>query len=255
MLQSLQSAVSAPFAAPSSQSAEPVDPRRGRAREDDPPRSRDAASLGDRVELSQEGLERVEAEEAEPIGVTGDAAPVEEDEDPTASDTTEEEEAEDAELSRAEQQEVRELKARDIEVRSHEQAHAAVGGGLAGSPRYEYARGDDGRQYAVGGEVSIQLKRGRNPEESLRNAEQARRAALAPAEPSAQDRSVAAAAQQMANEARSEIQAERSERRAAESGSADNEATSDGQRASSAYGEVTGSESQGEGAEPLSLLA
>jgi len=60
------------------------------------------------------------------------------------------------ELSREEEQEVRELRARDAEVRAHENAHkAAAGRHSRGGPSYEYERGPDGRQYAVGGEVSI----------------------------------------------------------------------------------------------------
>lgn len=56
-----------------------------------------------------------------------------------------------------EQQQIKELKARDTEVRTHEQAHAAVGGQYAGSPSYEYQRGPDGTNYAVGGEVPIDV--------------------------------------------------------------------------------------------------
>lgn len=52
---------------------------------------------------------------------------------------------------------IKELKARDTEVRVHEQAHAAVGGQHAGSPSYEYQRGPDGTNYAVGGEVQIDV--------------------------------------------------------------------------------------------------
>jgi len=61
-----------------------------------------------------------------------------------------------------------------------------------------------GQEHAVGGEVPIALKPGRTPEETARNAQRARRAALAPAEPSAQDHKVAAEAAQMEAEARQE---------------------------------------------------
>ncbi|MFP3458098.1 putative metalloprotease CJM1_0395 family protein, partial [Psychrobacter sp. SIMBA_152] len=54
-------------------------------------------------------------------------------------------------------QQIKELKARDTEVRTHEQAHAAVGGQYAGSPSDEYQRGPDGTNYAVGGEVPIDV--------------------------------------------------------------------------------------------------
>lgn len=113
------------------------------------------------------------------------------------------------ELTPEEKKAVAELSARDREVRAHEQAHASVGGDLAGSPSYEYESGPDGKRYAVAGEVPIELREGSDPEETLQNAQTVRRAALAPAEPSPQDRSVAAAASQMEARARAEILEER----------------------------------------------
>ena len=110
----------------------------------------------------------------------------------------------------AERREISELAARDREVRAHEQAHAAVGGRYAGAPSYTYKRGPDGVNYAVAGEVPISLPTGGgDPQQTLAAAEQVRRAALAPAEPSPQDRSVAAQAAQVANQARADIAAER----------------------------------------------
>ncbi|MEL7393699.1 MAG: putative metalloprotease CJM1_0395 family protein, partial [Pseudomonadota bacterium] len=47
------------------------------------------------------------------------------------------------ELSEEEQAQVDELKARDREVRAHEQAHAAVGGQYAGAPSYTFQTGPD----------------------------------------------------------------------------------------------------------------
>jgi hypothetical protein len=106
----------------------------------------------------------------------------------------------------AEQKIVDQLSARDREVRAHEQAHAAVGGQYAGSPTYTYQRGPDGVSYAIGGEVSIDTSPIPNdPEATLRKAEQIARAANAPAEPSGQDRAVAAQAAKMAQQARVEI--------------------------------------------------
>ncbi|MBN7819146.1 putative metalloprotease CJM1_0395 family protein [Bowmanella yangjiangensis] len=105
----------------------------------------------------------------------------------------------------SEQKKVEELKQRDQEVRAHEQAHAAVGGQHAGAPSYEFETGPDGRRYAVGGEVSIDISEGKSPEETLRKMQQVRAAALAPAEPSPQDLRVAAEAQQRASEARQDI--------------------------------------------------
>ena len=107
-------------------------------------------------------------------------------------------------LTPEELKQVDELRARDREVRAHEQAHQAAAGGLAGGASYTYQRGPDGVSYAVGGEVQISLQKGRTPEETIANAQTIRAAALAPADPSPQDRSVAAAAGQMEAEARAE---------------------------------------------------
>ena len=107
---------------------------------------------------------------------------------------------------RLEQLEIAELVSRDAEVRAHEQAHAAVGGVYAGAPTYTFTRGPDGKRYAVGGEVSIDVSAVPNdPEATLRKMEIVLRAALAPAEPSAQDLRVAAQAQAQMTQARAEL--------------------------------------------------
>jgi hypothetical protein len=107
---------------------------------------------------------------------------------------------------RLEQLEIAKLVSRDQEVRAHEQAHAAVGGRYAGAPTYTFDRGPDGKRYAVGGEVSIDTGPvSGDPEATLRKMEVVLRAALAPAEPSAQDRQIAAQAQALMSEARVEL--------------------------------------------------
>jgi hypothetical protein len=110
-------------------------------------------------------------------------------------------------------QEIEQLKARDQEVRAHEQAHAATGGQYAGSPQYEYTTGPDNKRYATGGEVSIDISEAQSPEQTLRKMQQVRAAALAPAQPSSQDLKVAAEAAQKAFEARSDIAEENREAR------------------------------------------
>ncbi len=115
-------------------------------------------------------------------------------------------------LSPEDQQQVSQLKRRDAEVRAHEAAHAGAAGGLGGSPNYSYQQGPDGRRYAIGGEVQVQLRRGNTPEETIRNAQTVRGAAMAPAQPSAQDRAVAAAAAAMEVEAREEIEKAKAEK-------------------------------------------
>ncbi|MDR2724896.1 MAG: hypothetical protein LBC90_02275 [Candidatus Adiutrix sp.] len=98
-------------------------------------------------------------------------------------------------LSPEEEAQVRQLAQRDQEVKAHEQAHVAASGGLAGSPQYTYQTGPDGRQYAVGGEVSIRRGGSSNTDQALRDAESVKRGATAPARPSSQDLAVAAKAE------------------------------------------------------------
>ncbi|MDR6984817.1 protein required for attachment to host cells [Rheinheimera pacifica] len=105
-----------------------------------------------------------------------------------------------------EQQEIQELKARDQEVKTHEQAHAAVGGRYAGAPSYSYELGPDGKQYAVGGEVQIDISPiPGDPQATVQKMQQVRAAALAPAEPSAADRRIAAEAAQRQIQAQAEL--------------------------------------------------
>lgn len=98
------------------------------------------------------------------------------------------------------------LRARDREVRQHEAAHLAASGGLATSgASFSYQKGPDGVNYAVGGEVQIDTSSGRTPQESIERARTIQAAALAPAQPSGQDKAVAAAAQKMELQARAEL--------------------------------------------------
>jgi SprA family protein len=118
-----------------------------------------------------------------------------------------------ADLSQAEKQALTELKTRDREVRAHEQAHLAAAGPYAkGPPSYEFQTGPDGKPYAVGGEVQIDTSEvSGNPQATLTKAQTIKRAATAPANPSAQDRQVAAQASRMEAEARKEIREQRAE--------------------------------------------
>lgn len=101
------------------------------------------------------------------------------------------------ELSIDEKRLVQDLQSRDIEVRAHEAAHQGAGGGMTGGASFTYQQGPDGRMYAIGGEVSISIPSGSTPQETIRNAQQAIAAAMAPADPSGQDFSVASSAMVM----------------------------------------------------------
>ena len=112
------------------------------------------------------------------------------------------------EFTSKEEKEILELQKRDREVRQHEQAHKAAAGSYAiGGPHYEFRRGPDGKSYAVGGEVQIDTSPvPDDPEATIRKAKVIRQAALAPKDPSSQDRSVAAQANAMERQARVELQ-------------------------------------------------
>lgn len=102
---------------------------------------------------------------------------------------------------------INELQRRDKEVRSHELAHAAVGGSFTGAPNYSFKTGPDGKKYAVGGEVSVDLSTiAGNPTATIAKMQKVHAAALAPANPSAQDTKVAANAIQIILQAQSELQ-------------------------------------------------
>jgi hypothetical protein len=112
-------------------------------------------------------------------------------------------------LSEEEQQQVKDLAARDREVKAHEAAHKAAGAGLTGAASYSFTTGPDGKRYATGGEVSIDTSEvSGDPQATLLKSNRIRAAALAPAEPSTQDRQVAAQAARMAAKAQQELATE-----------------------------------------------
>ena len=112
----------------------------------------------------------------------------------------------DERLSAEELARVERLKARDAQVRAHEAAHLAAAGGLAVSgASYQMVTGPDGQRYAIGGEVSISLSKGRTPEETVLRARTIQAAALAPADPSGPDRAIAAEARSMEIQALADI--------------------------------------------------
>ncbi len=111
-------------------------------------------------------------------------------------------------LTDDEQSEVEQLKARDTEVRTHEQAHQSAGGSYAGSPQYEYKTGPDGNKYITDGHVNIDIGKESTPEKTIEKMRTVISAAHAPAEPSGQDLKVAAEAQQKMSEAQQELSEE-----------------------------------------------
>ena len=122
----------------------------------------------------------------------------------------------DSELTPEQEARVRELKQRDGEVRAHEEAHRRAAGTYAqGAPKYDYEAGPDGRRYAVDGQVQIDTAPiPGDPDATIRKMQQVRRAALAPSQPSSQDRAVAAQALAAEQQARAELARQRSQERA-----------------------------------------
>lgn len=143
-------------------------------------------------------------------------------------------------LTPEQQQMVSELQARDREVRAHEAAHKSAGGSLAGGMSFSYQTGPDGRRYAIGGEVSIDTGGGGDPQDTIAKMRQVVSAALAPAEPSAQDRAVAAAARATMAEAQRQLsEQQRSEAKPADGRPADRTAQAYGRQPEEAGGLIS----------------
>ena len=106
----------------------------------------------------------------------------------------------------ADEQIISQLQQRDKEVRTHELAHATAGGTATGAPSYTFEMGPDGKKYATGGEVSVDLSGvSGDPQATIVKMQKVHAAALAPASPSAQDIRVAASAAQKILAAQSEL--------------------------------------------------
>ena len=119
-------------------------------------------------------------------------------------------------LTQAELRLVSELKQADAEVRRHEMAHLAAAGGLALSgANFTYRKGPDGINYAVAGEVSIDIAPvPGDPQATIEKMQQVKSAALAPANPSPQDVKVASKATSTAAKASADLMVLRAEEQA-----------------------------------------
>ena len=124
------------------------------------------------------------------------------------------------ELTEQEIKQVDKLKSREKEVITHELRHQSVGGQYASAPSYGKEKGPDGRSYITDGSVQISVSEESTPEKTISKMQQVYAAALAPAEPSSADRSVAAKAKSIEASARAEL-AEEKARGTSDSGSED----------------------------------
>lgn len=131
-------------------------------------------------------------------------------------------------LTPEQEQVVAKLKARDAEVRAHEQAHISAAAGISASaPTYEYQTGPDGKQYAIGGEVTVSFVEGKDPKENIANAEAMLASALAPSQPSSQDMAVASSAEKIIADAKQEL-AEKEAQESKSEETEDSSSSSDG---------------------------
>lgn len=181
-----------------------------------------------RQPLVNQSSQTQHAERQESVESQSQHARIEEDEQ-QQSDEQRQQQQQERRQQQQEQQRIQELKDRDTEVRIHEQAHASVGGQYAGSPSYTFEQGPDGVQYAVAGEVPIDVAPvSGDPEATIDKMQQVRAAALAPAEPSGADKAIASLASQQMVEAQGDLQQQRVEQFSESSqGSESTEGTSD----------------------------
>ncbi len=157
----------------------------------------------DRV-LSTMYAQKSQQETSKSIEETGAPAPETHQEKP--KDPTQKVGPDGKAYTKDEEKEIEELEDRDAEVKRHEQAHFQAAGKYASPPKYEYQTGPDGKRYAVGGSVDIDMSEvPDDPQATLEKARVIKRAALAPEEPSAQDRKVAREADKMATQAQRQI--------------------------------------------------
>ncbi|WP_024953656.1 putative metalloprotease CJM1_0395 family protein [Sulfurospirillum arcachonense] len=110
------------------------------------------------------------------------------------------------ELTTSQKSLIARLQATDQAVRKHEAAHIAAGGGVIRSgANFIYQEGPDKKQYAVGGEVSIDTSTEATPEETIPKMQLIKTAALAPSDPSSTDYQVASTATMLEMQARLEL--------------------------------------------------
>jgi hypothetical protein len=138
-----------------------------------------ATSKQQGVEQGTRGLEKNES--------SNETKNKQEQENSTTKDSTQ--------LSNEEKAQLAELKAADSRVKAHEAAHQS-GPAASGGASFTYKKGPDGVMYAVGGEVPVRIETGSTPQESIMNLQGVIATALAPADPSPQDISIASKAQQ-----------------------------------------------------------
>ena len=178
------------------------------------PSTADQQQTEDTVTLSQEGLEKSQQQNTSTTASQGETPSASSQAGREADGQSSNPQA----LTVEEEKMVQDLKQRNREVQAHERAHLGAAGQYAkGGASFTYQQGPDGRRYAIGGEVPIDVSAEKTPEETIQKMQIIKRAAMAPAEPSSADRSIAANASATEARARQELQAEQMEASASES--------------------------------------
>jgi len=109
-----------------------------------------------------------------------------------------------SQLTSQEKAELAKLQSIDSKVRAHEAAHQS-GTAASGGASFTYEKGPNGVMYAVSGEVPVRMQSGSTPQETITNAQGVISTALAPADPSPQDISIASKARVMLMKAQQEL--------------------------------------------------
>ncbi len=138
-------------------------------------------------------------------GVQQDTRGVEKNDSSSKSENNQNQEKQDnTQLTQDDRVELSKLKAVDTKVRAHEAAHQS-GPAASGGASFTYEKGPDGVMYAVAGEVPVRIETGSTPQESISNLQGVIATALAPADPSPQDLSIASKARVMMMKAQQEF--------------------------------------------------
>ena len=109
-------------------------------------------------------------------------------------------------LTAADEAVIRDLQKLERNLMGREMEQARVGGGVTGRGRHVVETGPDGERYVTDGDTTPSIVRGGSPEQELARARAVRRAALAPASPSAKDLSVANEAARLERAAEKELE-------------------------------------------------
>ena len=164
----------------------------------------DFASISEQAELANTSISGQDEQQKDQEGneANNPETSAQESKESKSVDGEEKTRAEELEYNRI----VGDLKKRDQEVRTHESAHASVGGAHTGTPSFTYEQGPDGKRYAVEGEVSVDLSTIKgDPRATIAKMQKVHAAALAPVHPSIQDTRIANTATQLILQAQSEL--------------------------------------------------